>query len=411
VTPAHRCRACGAAALTRVLDLGPCPLATDFPLPDAPLPDPAWPLELWMCERCLLVQLGPGSPPEPPPAAHAPARSATIERHQAAFVDRLAADGLLDGAVVSLASHGGHLDDLLAARGASVTANRAVDPAGDLVADAVSFGRARAAALRPPGGHASLVVDSYLLAHVADTEDFVAGLADLLGQDGTAVIEMDHLLPLVEGRKFDAIRHGHYAYPSLLALRGLFERHGLRIRDAEPQPVYGGTLRVRVDGRPGASASPAVGALLRRETEAGLGDVERMRAFGAAVRDLCAETLSRVASLRAAGARVAAYGAPSRGTTFVNVAGLTAADLAFTVDRDPAKQGRCIPGPRIPIEPLAALDAHRPDELLVLTWDLRDEVIDTLSGYLDAGGRLLFAIPELDVVAGRPAARPAAAHL
>ena len=405
----HRCRACHAAALAPVLDLGPCPLATDFPACEAPLPDPAWPLELWMCERCLLVQLGPGSPPEPPPA-HVPGRSPTIERHQVAFADALAADGLLGGRVVSLASHGGHVDDLLAARGAAVTVNRAVGPSGELLADAASFGRSQAAALLAAAGPAALVVDSYLLAHVADTDDFVAGLAALLGRDGTAILEMDHLLPLVEGRKFDAIRHGHYVYPSLLALRPLLERHGLRVRDAEPQPVYGGTLRVRVDARPGDAASPAVDALVRREVEAGLGDLASMRAFGAVVRSLCDATRSRLASLRAAGSPVAAYGAPSRGTTFVNVAGLTSADVAFTVDRDPAKHGRCLPGPRIPIEPVAAIAQRRPDEVLVLTWDLRDEVIDTLSGYLDAGGRLLFAIPELDVVARAPAAPAAAAH-
>jgi hypothetical protein len=361
-----------------------------------------------MCERCYLVQLGPGSPPEPPPA-HAPGRSPTIERHQAAFADALAADGLLRGRVVSLASHGGHIDDLLTARGAAVTVNRALDSSGELLPDATSFGRSRASGLLA-GGPVSLVIDSYLLAHVSDTDDFVAGLALLLGRDGTAVLEMDHLLPLVEGRKFDAIRHGHYVYPSLLALRPLLERHGLRVRDVAAQPVYGGTLRVRVDARAGDAATPAVEDLLRREVEAGLGDLASMRAFGGVVRNLCEATRTRVATLRAAGSPVAAYGAPSRGTTFVNVAGLTAADVAFTVDRDPAKHGRCLPGPRIPIEPIAAIAERRPDEVLVLTWDLRDEVIDTLSGYLDAGGRLLFAIPELDVVARHPAAQATAAH-
>ena len=406
MTREQRCRACHAPDLARVLDLGSCPQATAYPRPDDPAPDPAWPLELWMCDRCALVQLGAGSPPEPPPA-DAPGRSSTIARHQEAFVEGLVAGGAGHGPVVSLASHGGHIDDLLAARGVAVTVNRAVDEAGDPVADAVSFGLARAAALRPAGAHAALVVDSYLMAHVTDTDDFVAGLAEVLGPDGTAVLEMDHLLPLVEGRKFDAIRHGHYVYPSLLAIRPLFERHGLRIRDAEPQAVYGGTLRVRVDARPDDDASPRVEALIRREVAAGLGDVERMRAFGAVVRGLCDAARLHVAGLRASGALVAAYGAPSRGTTFVNVAGLGTAELAFAADRDPAKHGRCIPGPRIPIVSVSAIAERRPDALLVLTWDLRDEVIDSLSSYLDAGGRLLFAIPELEVVSRPPASMPA----
>jgi hypothetical protein len=360
-----------------------------------------------MCARCALVQLGPDSPPEPPPV-EAPPRSSTITRHQEAFVDLLVERGVAKGPVISLASHGGHVDDLLAARGVAAIVNRAIDLDGDPVADAVSFGRARAASLRCGGEDASLVVDSFLLAHVADTNDFVAGLADLIGPGGTAVLEMDHLLPLVEGHKLDAIRHGHYVYPSLLAMRPLFERHGLRVRDAEPQPVYGGSVRVWVDARPGDDASPAVEALIRREVAAGLGDVERMRAFGAIVRDLCDATRAHIRALRASGARVAAYGAPSRGTTFLNVAGLGSDDLAFAADRDPSKHGRCIPGPRIPIVAVGAIAERRPDALLVLTWDLRDEVIDTLTAYLDAGGQLLFAIPELEIVTRPPARRPAA---
>jgi hypothetical protein len=402
-----RCRACDGDSLALVVDLGSCPAATAYPAVDDPVPDPEWPLGLWMCAACGLVQLGPDSPPEPPPVEGAP-RSATVARHQAAFVEGLADAGLTGGRVLALASHGGHVDDLLAARGCVATVNRAVDAAGRPVPDAVSFGRERAAAFVAAEGPADLVLDSYLFAHVADTDDFVAGLAAALAPAGIAVLEMDHLLPLVEGRKFDAIRHGHYVYPSLVALRPLLGRHGLRIADAEPQDIYGGTLRVRVDRRLGEAPSPRVDAIVARETEAGLADPERMRSFGAVVRDLCELARSAVRALRADGELVAAYGAPSRGTTFVNVAGLGRDDLAFAVDRDPGKHGRAIPGPRIPILPVETLTERRPGALLVLTWDLRDEVVGSLGGYLDAGGRLVFAVPTLDIVGRGAHARPAA---
>ena len=397
MTPERRCRACHALDLDRVLDLGPCPQATAYPALDDPLPDPCWPLELWMCTACALVQLGPGSPPEPPPV-DPPARSSTIARHQQAFVDELVARGVATGTVLALASHGGHVDDLLAAAGSRVLANRALGDDGSLLPDAASFGRERAAAFVAANGPADLVVDSYLFAHVADADDFMGGLATVLSPSGLAVVEMDHLLPLVEGRKFDAIRHGHYVYPSLLALAPLAARHGLRIREAAPQPVYGGTLRVWLDYRTEESPDPSVASLAEREREAGLADPARMTAFGATARGLADAARDEVRSIRASGAVVAAYGAPSRGTTFVNVAGLGAADLAFAADRDPAKHGRAIPGPRIPILAPAAIREERPDALLVLTWDLREEVVDSLADYLDGGGRLIFAIPALEVL-------------
>jgi len=229
----------------------------------------------------------------------------------------------------------------------------------------------------------------------------VAGLADLLAPGGAIVLEMDHLLPIVEGGKFDSFRHGHFIYPSLTALLPLFARHDLAVHDAAPQSVYGGTLRLVIRAADGRRPAPGVDAVLEREQQAGLVDADRMREFGTRIGRTCAATRRLLAEASGTTGFIAAYGAPSRGTTFLNACGLTARDIAFTVDVAPAKQGRFMPVSRIPIRPVGAIAEQRPAAVLVLTWDLRDEVERTLAGYIDAGGRLVYAIPRTDVVERR----------
>jgi hypothetical protein len=399
VTTDEHCRACLGGPLEPVIDLGEQPDANRFPGPDdLSEPDPVWPLTLYMCGECGLLQLGQASPFEAPPPLHPQAPSATIAAHGRAFVDWLVAAGLTwPGArVVELASHGGHLSPAFHERGIATETVRAVDAEGQPISDAVSFGRSRARELLTRG-RADLIVDNYLLAHVADPADMVAGLAELLAPGGSIVLEMDHLLPIVEGGKFDSFRHGHFIYPSLSALGPLFARHGLAVRDAQPQSVYGGTLRLVLGSADGRPAPPAVDAVLAREHAAGLADPARMREFGASIRQRCADARQLLAELRTTGL-VAAYGAPSRGSTFLNACGLTARDIAFTVDVAPAKQGRYMPKSRVPIRPPSAIAEAHPGAVLVLTWDLRNEVNGILSGYVDGGGRLVYAIPKLEVV-------------
>jgi hypothetical protein len=263
------------------------------------------------------------------------------------------------------------------------------------------IGTRSAAALREAAGPADLVLVNHALAHVDDLADATAGIALLLGPDGTVAIEFHHLLSLVVERQFDAVCHAHRTYLSLTALRPLLDRYGLRAIDARPMTAHGGSLRVLAVGAKDASArsSPAGAArletILEAEHRAGLDRLEGFECLGPAAAAACDRVRSFLETARADGLKVAGYGAPSRAATLCNAAGITSALLPFTVDRSPDKQGRSLPGCRIPIRDPAAIEAARPDLILILPWTLREEVVEQLAVARTWGGRFVVALPEL----------------
>ena len=393
-----------------VLDLGEQPEANSFPeAASDPGLQPRWPLRLLFCRSCHLAQLDDAGPSEATLPGPAPYElSETLRAHATGLVDDALAHAGSPGGrgrVVEMASHGGHLAPFLADRGiqslivegspgvaASAEARgRRVEPA--------TFGRDTAQRILNRDGPADLILDNYLLAHLVDPDDMVAGLAILLRRDGMAVLEMDHLLPLIEDRRFDSIRHGHYSYVSLIALSQLLERHGLRVVDASRQPVYGGALRVFVRHAAGEGAlSRGVDRILDAERDAGLDDVPAFEAFATGVRELQARLRSFLEDRRRDGEVVAAYGAPSRGNTLLNASGIDHRLLAFTVDRSTTKHGRVLPGSGIPIRPITEIRATRPAYVLILTWDLRAEVISALPEVPTWGGRFLVPLPRFEVI-------------
>jgi hypothetical protein len=411
--PIGACRACHAATPVVVLDLGTQPRADALPETPSPAPGTAWPLVLGRCPACGLFQLLGDSPPEEDlVGAAAWTTSATMAAHVERLLDELAADGRLGPGtrVVDLASHGGHTAPALRGRGIDATVFESVDW--------------RAAELRDGGyrvlerdpetddddgadrdglsGAADLVIDVYRLAHLPDIDAGVAALARLLAPDGTAVIEFDHALSTIGEAQFDAIRHGHFAYLSLGALVPLLERHGLIAIHAAPQAVYGGALRVRV--RPSSVAEEPDGSVadvLAAERAAGLDDPAFLAGLAGRVSARCAALRHHLAEAAASGRSVAAYGAPTRGVTLLNAAGITVADLAYTVDRSPAKQGRYLPGTGIPIRDPRVLRDEPPDELLILTWDLAPEIVAQLA---DLAGRTRFLVPLPELAEIGPAA-------
>ena len=406
------CRSCGAGSLLTVLDLGMQPAAGDYPVATDVTPaDARWPLRAGVCTTCWLVQLLDPSPDEVDIAgAPAPTSSATISAHAGDLVTELVERDLVrPGArVLECASHGGYLQPFFRAAGIETTvlepdperASRLAAGGGQVICERLSSLGRSSTAYGPEGaGSWDLVVDHYLLAHVADPEAAIHGLAERLAPGGALVIEFDHILPTLQARQFDAIRHGHHSYLSLTWLAAALTRHGLAAVDARPQAAYGGALRVEARRGPGPrDPARTVASVLVHESAAGLGSAAAYQRFADEVRRARTDAVAYLRSRVVSGARVLAYGAPARATTLLNWYGIGPDLIEFTVDASPIKQGRCIPGVRMPIRSPDELLAARPDDVLILAWDLADEIAAFLRPVLAAGGRLLVPVPRLTVL-------------
>jgi hypothetical protein len=257
------------------------------------------------------------------------------------------------------------------------------------------FGRELGAKLAASGRRADLVVGNNVLAQVPDLNSFVAGLRAVLKDEGVVTLEFPHLLRLIAENQFDTIYHEHFSYFSLLALEQVLDRHGLRVFDVEELWTHGGSLRVfacRSESRRGEEAG--VQRIRADERAAQLQDLATYAAFNARVIDLKWRLLELLIRLKRQGARIVGYGAPGKGNTLLNYCGIRTDFLDFTVDRNPYKQGRFLPGTRIPVQPPERLDAVRPDYVLILPWNLKNEIIDQLAHIRRWGGRFILPIPE-----------------
>ena len=401
------CRGCGATVLELVVDLGVQPPAEQFlDRTDLAEAEAVRALRIVVCRSCWLVQLEG----EPVAAADEPGGLAfTVSPTMRAHVEGLVDDALSmsnrrsDLTVVEVASHGNRLHDLFANAGAESTlieampgyARAAVEAGVPTIADRLTPQlAARMLATGPP---ADVFLDAFYLAHDPRPREYLAGVASLLAADGIAVFEFDHLLPIVLETQYDGFRHGHASYLSLGAFEWMLAEHGLVTVDARPTSVYGGSLRVFVahGTRAEGGGSQAVRAA---ELEAGLTRLETFRTFAGRVERLRKDLRAFLDACRADGLTVAAYGAPSRGNTLRNSSAATCADILFAVDRSPSKQGRYLPGSRIPIVAPATLAEARPDYLLILTWDLLDEVVPAMAHIRDWGGRFVVPLPALSVI-------------
>jgi hypothetical protein len=411
------CRACGASPLDPVLDLGSTPLANALVAPArAGKPEPTYPLLLCFCSSCALVQIAETVDPAVlfSDYPYFSSFSATTVRRAAALARRLVAEERLgpDSLVVELASNDGYLLQHYLRAGVRVLG---VEPAENVAAAArergvttrsVFFGEGVAEEMAREGLRADVIHAHNVLAHVPDLPGFTRGVARLLSEGGTFVVEAPHVLSLVDHVEFDTIYHEHFSYFSLISMSRLFEASGLRVTDVEPISSHGGSLRVlarRSDGSP--RVSPAVGDMLRREQAWGAHGVEPYRRL---VRGLatCRERLLRtLEGLAARGRTLAAYGASAKGATLLNVFGLDASIVPFVVDRNPRKQGYLMPGAKIPILPADALLERMPDATLLLAWNFEDEIVREQQAYLARGGTFVVPIPSARVVGGARASR------
>jgi hypothetical protein len=261
------------------------------------------------------------------------------------------------------------------------------------------FGRTTAARLVAEGRSASLIVGNNVLAQIPDLNDFIAGVAILLASDGTATFEFPHLLRLLDGVQYDTIYHEHYSYFSFRTIGTILEKHGLAVYDVEELPTHGGSLRVYAQHAGGPyPVGDATTELLEREEASRLHRPERYVQFSEDVKESKRSLLDLLIRLRRDGARVAGYGAPGKGNTLLNYCGIRTDLLDFTVDRNPYKQGTYTPGTHIPILPVERIAEAKPDFILVLPWNLIDEIGSQLSYVAEWGAKLIVPIPRARVI-------------
>ena len=404
------CRNCGSALRTELVDLGATPLANAFLRPEQLRSvEPHLPLCAWVCSRCFLVQLEAFERPEEifSDYAYYSSWSSSWLAHAAAFVDasvqRLGLGP--DSFVVEVASNDGYLLRRVVERGIRALG---IEPAANVAEAAVAagvdtrvafFGHALGAEIAATG-KADLIVANNVLAHVPDLHDFVGGFSELLGPEGNLSIEFPHLLELIVDCQYDTIYHEHFSYFSLRTAMDVLAGHGLDVIDVETLPTHGGSLRLWVcHTAAGRVASPAIAEVLRREHAAGLDSLDTYATFRGRVAARKRELLTTLIGLRENGMRVAAYGAAAKGNTLLNHCGIDPDLVEFVVDLSTEKQGRFLPGTRLPVLAPSALDERRPDVLLILPWNLQDEIVESTARIRDWGGRWLLQRPTLHLVA------------
>ena len=418
------CRSCGAPLSTVVVDLGMTPISNAFVRADrASFSEKFYPLKSFVCDSCWLVQLEDFETPETHfhgDYVYFSSFSDSWLAHARAFVGAAVSRFSLgtSSRVVEVASNDGYLLQYFVERGIPCLG---VDPAANCAkvawdlrrvpTEIAFFGSKTAARLRERAGAADLIIANNVLAHVPDINDFVAGFKILLGEHGVATFEFPHVLEMIRGNEFDTIYHEHYSYLSLLALEPLFARHGLRVIDAERLRTHGGSLRIYI-GHAEAGATPGVAVedIKNEELSSGLDNAATYAAFGRNVRELKRSLLRLLIGLIEDGKSIAAYGAPAKGNTLLNYCGIGRDFIPYTVDRNVHKQGLLLPGTRIPVLAPAEISRRKPDYVLILPWNLREEITAQLSEICDWGGQFIIPVPKPVILKGRETGlRPRAA--
>ena len=410
MSPLYQCRLCGAPLTRTFVDLGMSPLCESY-VPEDRLDEAElfYPLHVRLCEACLLVQLPAYVPGEDIFSDYAYFSSysdswvAHAKRYAQEMIGRI---GLTrDSLVTEVASNDGYLLQHFHAEGIPVLG---VEPAANVAEAArargirteVQFlGADTGREIAARYGRADLVAANNVFAHVPDIRGFAAGLRALVKDDGMVTLEFPHLLRLIERKQYDTIYHEHYSYLSLLTSSRALATAGLRVVDVDELGTHGGSLRVYAcPDEAGGEPTEQVKTVLAEEEAAGLHTVAGHEGFAPAVLKIKSDLLGFLLTAVREGRSVAGYGAPGKGNTLLNHCGIRSDLLSYTVDRSPVKQGKFLPGTHIPIYAPERLAETQPDYILVLPWNLRQEISRQL-GYIGSwGGKLVFPIPELEIV-------------
>jgi SAM-dependent methyltransferase len=395
------CRFCRAPLTEVFIDLGMLPLPNAYVRDGEP--ERRYPLIAYVCDRCFLVQAGEVAAPEAIFGDYAYFSSysdswlASARTYARGMQERLRLGA--GSQVIEVASNDGYLLQYFREAGIPVLG---VEPAENVAAVARAKGIETvtkffgASTARELPHRAELLIANNVLAHVPDLNDFVAGLGIALAPAGTLTLEFPHLMQLIRGHQFDTIYHEHVSYLSLLTVREILAAHALRAVDVEELPTHGGSLRVFV--RHHGEPSQAVEELIERERAAGLDSIHTYRQFAGRVQETKDSLRAFIADAKRRGKRIAGYGAPAKASTLLNYCGIGAEAIDYTVDRNPHKQGRLVPGTRIPIHAPEKLAETRPDYVLVLPWNLRDEILAQLAYVRAWGGRFVIPVPRVEVI-------------
>ena len=405
------CRFCGTLLRHRVVDLGMHPLCESFLREDQiDAMEPFYPLHAWVCHECFLVQINDYVTADHifDEYAYFSSFSSTWLQHAREYVDTMTERLALDeeSFVVELASNDGYLLQYFVERGVPCLG---IEPAKNVAQAAIEkgvptdisyFGVGKATEMAAEGKMADLVCGANVLAQVPELNDFVAGIPLILKSGGTVTIEFPHVMTTIEGNQFDQIYHEHFCYFGLISAEAVFAGHGLTIFDVEELWTHGGSLRIhaRHSADHSRPVSQRVHDLRRREELAGYRDVAMYARFEERVREVKRKLLELLIQAKREGKVVVGYGAPGKGNTLLNYCGIRRDFLDFTVDRNPYKHGRYLPGTHIPIYPPEMIDEVKPDLILILPWNFKDEILGQLAHARDWGAKFLVPIPEATVV-------------
>jgi 2-polyprenyl-3-methyl-5-hydroxy-6-metoxy-1,4-benzoquinol methylase len=404
------CRSCGAMLERTFVDLGMSPLANSYIKPDhLNRMEPFYPLHVYVCEKCLLVQLQQFSTPSDifSDYAYFSSFSDSWLAHAKTYVDMIVGRFGLNRSskVVEIASNDGYLLKNFVSRGIPVLG---VEPASNIAEVAKKkgihtkvafFGEKTALDLAADGWVADLIIGNNVLAHVPDLNDFVNGLKVLLKPRGLITMEFPHLLQIMRQNQFDTIYQEHFSYFSFLTVEQVFARHGMKLFDVEELSTHGGSLRIYACHNDDTSKPIEVRAkeLKLREATAGFGQLNHYLSFSLQVEATKRKLLSFLISAKQEGKHVVGYGAPAKGNTLLNYCGVRTDLIDYTVDRSPHKQGHFLPGVHIPIYGPERVRETRPDYLLILPWNIREEVMQQMSYIREWGGKFVVPIPEVQV--------------
>ena len=404
------CRFCGRSLQHTFANLGMSPLANSYIKPEQMNQvERFFPLHALVCDGCFLVQLQEFESPEAifGDYAYFSSFSDSFLQHAKAYVEMAADRFKLNGKsqVVEIASNDGYLLQYFVQKGVPVLG---IEPAANVAEVAMKrgipslvkfFGTRTALEMKQEGRQADLLVGNNVLAHVPNLNDFVAGIKIVLKAEGVVTMEFPHLVRLMEDGLFDTIYHEHFSYFSLLTVQQVFAKHGLVLFDVEEVPTHGGSLRIY--GRHAEHDALRVGSrvteLKQREKALNLDRLEPYLKFSGRVTQAKRNLLKFLIDAKDAGKVIAAYGAPAKGNTLLNYCGIRTDFIDYTMDRSPHKQGQYLPGSHIPILAPDAAKETKPDYLLILAWNLKDEIMEQMRFIREWGGRFVVPLPDVTV--------------
>lgn len=405
------CRFCGTALEHNFVDLGMSPLCESYvSLEKVNEMEAFYPLHVYVCKNCFLVQLEEFVTPSDifSDYAYFSSYSDSWLKHVKDYTDQMVALYPLtsQSLVAEIASNDGYLLQYFNAKGIPVLG---IEPAANVAEYAIKkgirteikfFGKETGQLMAEKYGKADLLIGNNVLAHVPDINDLVGGMKLLLKNDGVITMEFPHLLRLVEGNQFDTIYHEHFSYLSFIVVQNIFDHHGLKLFDVEELTTHGGSIRIYACHSEDTSKviSQRIVEMKKRETEAGVLMMNYYNDFEANVYETKRKILEFLIKAKREKKKVVGYGAPGKGNTLLNYCGIRTDFMDFTVDRSPHKQGKFLPGTRIPILHPDKLKEAKPDYVFILPWNLKDEVIAHHSYIKEWGGKFVVPIPELAVL-------------